>query len=347
MTRTRTSRTARIGAFIATAVIGVLVARRMSKSPPARSEPAGYDAILQRLDRIDAHLSQPKKGPHSARKKLLTILTVCAVAFSAPMLLIYLTEFAGTRPDNASDRPGAVIHFPVAVSYISFIITPESTRVEVKFARPEKVEVIEMRRSTEQPQVEVRNIMGISNYQGDGRDSNWKVENGGDRRLVIRHESRLLLSAISFELFGNSIVDVAEKRYVRTPAWLLQAASYDEAYSDDLLNKGSFDLPTVGYVVEKIESSTRLTTGGDTTGDGGPSVAGQQEIEGGSTSYKLHADVSRSAVNDSFATPAISVDLLDLQAQRTKDRLNLLLGALIGIVGALVVEIILSLSKRD
>lgn len=62
---------------------------------------------------------------------------------------------------------------------------------------------------------------------------------------------------------------------------------------------------------------------------------------------QLHADVSRSVVGDSFATPAISVDLLDLQKQRTKDRLNLLLGALIGIVGALVVEIILSLSKGD
>jgi hypothetical protein len=79
--------------------------------------------------------------------------------------------------------------------------------------------------------------------------------------------------------------------------------------------------------VEKVESRGRI---------------GDQALEGIYTTYSLQTELNLITKPEVAQVPATNVDLVDLQKTRDRESTSLMAGAVLGVAGALIVELLLA-----
>ncbi|WP_422733343.1 hypothetical protein ACN26Y_21100 [Micromonospora sp. WMMD558] len=152
----------------------------------------------------------------------------------------------------------------------------------------------------------------------------------GTPGLGERDESYLVLvpqtlpapSQVSVSLRNGSLSHSSQYRFVRT-ARIDVAGERGSAASAG----GTVSVHTGAYKVDRFET------------DG---VSRPGESEGSITRYSLTSSRVPGANEDRLPVPAVSIDLVDVERERTREPDLLVLGAVLGMAGALVIEILLT-----
>lgn len=282
----------------------------------------------------------PRRGRRWAGllRPLVLIVTLGLVAAAAVPL--YAALFSGGRPPAAGGQgPAGTLESPLPIDVVRFTVRAESVTFTLTF--PEPATVVAPFVLRHDPAV-AEPLRGVRSLGEDGRFSgpqSWRVSRLAADRLQLVYLGDTRVSDLSLTLAGSTPSDVGERRYLRSYEWSATAPHLPgtrpvtptgpDEMPDTGISGGALEVRASGYLVEKVEASGRLD---------------EPRFVGPWTFYRLGPQVGRDAAGDSFTVPRTSVDLVDLRELRDKDRRSLILGALLGVAGGLLVEILLALS---
>lgn len=314
--------------------------------PRRKQEPgSGREALAPRdPDKPEPRPAEPPPpgnrsdppGRNRTRLRHILILAVALLIVSAGSALAYFRLFPEPRPSTLNGGNAiAQISFPVDVYELGFVVHVDTTTISVSFTpTPITSEPITITYLTgDRPQLTAIDTGVIRD--GNPRPDAWTLVAVSDTAVQLR--PKLIseeISTIELTFTGNQVIDIAERRHIRTAAWTVEAPEI--RYSELRMSPsgvgaqpqpGQLEIQTSGYNVEKVESTGRI---------------GNQTLLGNFTSYSVSPDLNLIPVQSTATIPATNLDMVDLQKVRDREANSLMIGALLGVAGALLVEVLLA-----
>lgn len=275
-------------------------------------------------------------GPAAARKsrssheydrnvsgrQFLSLVLLMMVA--VPTSLIGYRRITYEPPPRYSnaDRPAYEILIPADVSFMSFKVDGTFTRVQVRLSDwiPQQAVTISSTMGEEVELLEIAARASDGQTVGDWTTSPRDMADPTSIRLVS--PSRVEPSEISLSIRNGRSSSSGQFEFLRTRRVDVLGMN---GVADNA--EGVVELDTGAYQVDRF-----VTEG----------VSRLEESEGSVTRYSVRSRSVLGANVDALPVPSVSVDLVSFDEARTRDFDFLMMGAVLGVLGGLFIELILT-----
>lgn len=262
-----------------------------------------------------------------AKRQLVTL--TCALALSVGLSVQQYGNISYNPPPLATNtgQPGFEIDVPAKIESASFDISGVATTVNMKLADWTTDSPVAIASPAGETMAgRILQIRGLT--QGEVV-ADWKPTTDTGESLDGEYASVSLLPQRPVTLDELSVT--------------LQSGKTSESGEFEFFRNARVDVVGSQGVPASSEGSVAVDTSQrsiDRFSSGGVSRPG--ESEGSVTTYSVSVEQVPGANFNSIPVPAVAVDLIDVDRSRSRDPLLLLLGALIGFAGGVLIEVLLT-----
>ncbi|WP_433651565.1 hypothetical protein ACQP2C_02910 [Micromonospora zamorensis] len=250
----------------------------------------------------------------------LLLILVAAFIFLNYNKIAYRPPHLRTNGNSAAYR----VQVPAKIEDLSFVIGMDHTEVTIRVSAWEGKELAIMSQMGSQvPLLNVNaQLVNGEEIRSDGWTKSPISDEGNEGRVALVLRGATPPSKISFTLDNEAPPDSGQYRFVRTGRIEVQGGG-DSTKSAE----GVVEVQTDTYTVDRFESE---------------GISRPGESEGSKTRFSVTSAEIFGASSGRLPIPAVSIDLLNVEKERARDPELLVLGAALGMAGALVIEFMLT-----
>lgn len=241
---------------------------------------------------------------------------------------MFVTEISYEPPPDRenSDRPSFEVTVPAAVEAMNFDINGKSTTIRLSLAQWSPGATLGIS-SPIGEDIQILELRAESNSGNSIQTDAWEIVAGdpvagNGSYLQLRPSIATPPSQVTLTLSNGETTDSGYYHFVRTSRLDVVGTSG----TPDAAN-GVVSVETGPYSVE------RFFTGG---------VSRPGDSEGSITRYEVASKQVLGANSSAIPVPAVSIDLVDVEKNRSRNSNLLVLGAVLGVAGGTFIEILLT-----
>lgn len=261
------------------------------------------------------------RGWFLARRQLVVLLVALV-----PLVVISLVSYdkvvyrPPTRETN-SGSPRFVVEVPARVTSMTFRLTGTSTRISLTLTGWRSRDVpLSIRAERPGQQVQLLELDGTTAL---GAETTWARTSNTPSQLELLPGGSDDVTGLTVALENGSDSEANQYRYIRTGRVDVVSRSGQLPAQAT----GELEVDTGSYSIDRLLTEARSE----------PGVS-----QGSLTKYSLSTTDLSGVWTDHLPVPAVAVDLVNVQQQRGSDVALLLVGALLGVLGGLLIEIFLT-----
>jgi hypothetical protein len=272
-------------------------------------------------------------GPASSRRvvdrdaliarRQLVVLCI-ALLLSVPLAVVGYRQVAYRAPvpdRNAEAAPQYTIQLRVPIDSVNFKVNGTSTSITCTM-RGWRTAGAELAISSDSPDRPLR-LLQLDGQNDAGTPVTWQTVDSSSSSIQLRAQGAGDLTTLTVALENGTDVEANQYRYLRTGR-VDVVSGVDQLPSEAT---GTLDVETGAYTIDRLATAAISQPGAS---------------QGTIARYNLKVENTTGIWTDSVPVPGVSVDLVNVERQRAADARLLLIGAVLGVLGGLVIETILT-----
>lgn len=227
----------------------------------------------------------------------------------------------GMNPPPAranADRPAYEVSVPATVRAMTFEVRGDATTIDLDLSSWEGEQDVVIA----SPTGEIVRVLRVGGWLSTGQEVDWTANTSEEgSSAVIDFKDDLELKELSITLRNGRVTASGQYRFLRTTRIDVVGREIEPATAEGIVT-----VDTGGFAVERFVTDASSRSG---------------TSQGATAQYQLSGPRVVGANADALPVPAVSIDLLDVEAARARDPLLVGLGAVLGIAGGVLIEILL------